>query len=96
MTEFAAPATTVAERAEARRRRLVANYAPSFAAADDRDLQYWQSLTPEERLTAWVALRRDVELVEESRTGGSPGREERRIPPLRTAKTGWRLSPATG
>lgn|GEM_PF-6603462 len=66
MTESAAPATTLAERAEARRRRLVANYAPSFAAAEDWDLQYWQRLTPEERLAAWVALRLDVELVEES------------------------------
>lgn len=52
------------ERSEARRRRLVAHRARTFEGADARDLEYWQSLRPEERLSALVAIRRVVELAE--------------------------------
>lgn len=51
------------ERSRERRRRLEAHRATDFADADRWDLEFWQSKTPQERLSAFVALRRDVELV---------------------------------
>lgn len=50
-------------RAEQRRERLVANRAPSFEAAELWDLEFWQARTSAERLSAFVHLRRDVELA---------------------------------
>ncbi len=41
--------------------------AHSFAEADAWDLDYWQRRTPEERLSALVAIRRDVELAQAAR-----------------------------
>lgn len=41
--------------------------ARSFADAEAWDLDYWQRRTPEERLSALVAIRREVELVEAAR-----------------------------
>lgn len=41
--------------------------ATSFADAERWDLDYWQSMAPEERLSALVAIRRDVELVTKGR-----------------------------
>ncbi len=55
------------ERARRRRRRIVTNRTTSFADAEEWDLEFWQSVGPEERLSALVAIRRDVELAEESR-----------------------------
>jgi len=52
------------ERSQERRRRLVAHRAASHAEAEAWDLEFWQSRTPEERLSALVAIRRDVDLVE--------------------------------
>jgi hypothetical protein len=49
------------ERAARRRERLVANRATSFDEAEAWDLEFWQSRTPEERLSAFVHLRRDVQ-----------------------------------
>ena len=46
---------------------MVANRARSFDEADDWDLEFWQSRSPQERLSALVAIRRDVELVEAAR-----------------------------
>ena len=46
---------------------MVANRAKSFADAERWDLDFWQSRTPEERLSALVAIRRDVETVEAGR-----------------------------
>ena len=54
-------------RASRRAQRLIVHRASSFAAADDWDLDFWQSRTPQERLTAFVHLRRDVELVRAAR-----------------------------
>jgi len=62
-----APETTLEERSRERRERLVANRAASFAEADAWDLEFWQRRTPEERLSALVAIRKDVELVEAAR-----------------------------
>lgn len=55
------------ERAARRRRRLVVNRAATFEEAALWDLDFWQSQTPQERLSAFVHLRRDVELVEAAR-----------------------------
>jgi hypothetical protein len=44
----------------------------SFEAAEAWDLDFWQERTPEERLSALVAIRRDVEVVEAARGKGAP------------------------
>ena len=62
------------ERSRERRRRMVAHVASSFEDAESWDLEFWQSMTPEERLSAFVAIRRDVEMVEAARDAGRPGR----------------------
>jgi hypothetical protein len=58
----------IKERSEQRRRRIVANRAASFEEAERWDLEFWQNLTPEERLSALVAIRRDVEKVNRARS----------------------------
>ena len=58
---------SIEERSEERRRRMVGHRAQSFEDAECWDLDFWQSVTPEERLSALVAIRRDVELVEAGR-----------------------------
>lgn len=50
-----------------RRSRIVAHRAKSFAEAERWDLEYWQSRTPEERLSALVHIRHDVELAQAAR-----------------------------
>jgi len=62
-----ASAVTIEDRSQERRRRLVAHRARSFEDAEAWDLEFWQSCTAEERLSALVAIRRDVDLVEEAR-----------------------------
>ena len=59
----------MAERSEARRRRMVAHRAVDHDDAERWDLEFWQSLTPQERLSALVAIRRDVEKVRAGRRG---------------------------
>ena len=56
-------------RAEARRKRLVSHRAHGFQEAEDWDLDFWQSQTPEARLSALVAIREDVRKVEAARQG---------------------------
>jgi hypothetical protein len=46
---------------------MEAHRASSFADAEAWDLEFWQRRSPEERLSALVALRRDVELAEAAR-----------------------------
>jgi hypothetical protein len=58
---------TLEERSEERRKRMVVHRARSHAEAERWDLEFWQSKTPEERLSALVAIRRDVEAVEAGR-----------------------------
>ena len=50
---------------------MVVNRATSFEQAESWDLGFWQERTPEERLSALVAIRRDVEVVEAARPSGS-------------------------
>jgi len=54
------------ERAAARRSRIVAHRAANFDEAEAWDLDFWQSRSPEQRLSALVAIRRDVEKVRQS------------------------------
>lgn len=58
-------------RASERRKKMVANRAESFAAAESWDLDFWQSCTPGERLSALVHLRRDVEMARAARIAGA-------------------------
>ena len=58
----------MAARSRLRRERLVAHRASSHAEA--WDLDFWQSQSPEDRLSALVAIRRDVEAVAAGRKGG--------------------------
>jgi hypothetical protein len=60
--------TALAERSRLRRERLVAHRASGYDDAEAWDLEFWQAQGPEARLSALVALRRDVELVEASRS----------------------------
>ena len=55
------------ERSRLRRERLVAHRASGHDDAEAWDLEFWQAQGPEARLSALVATRRDVELVEASR-----------------------------
>jgi hypothetical protein len=58
---------TIEERSAERRKRIEANIAQDFQEAEEWDLQYWQDRTPQERLAALAAIRRDVEKVEAAR-----------------------------
>ena len=61
------------DRSRNRRRRMVVHRATSYEDAERWDLDFWQSRTPEERLSALVAIRRDVELVEKGRADATDG-----------------------
>ena len=62
---------TLEERSAERRKRIVAHVARSYEEAEGWDLDYWLSLTPQQRLSALVAIRRDVEKVQAARESGS-------------------------
>jgi hypothetical protein len=66
---------TFEERSQERRKRMVAHVANSFEDAEAWDLDFWQTMTPEERLSALVAIRRDVEIVEAAREAGPPEKD---------------------
>ena len=55
------------ERSRKRRETIETHRARSFADAEAWDLEYWQRRSPEERLSALVAIHRDVALVEAAR-----------------------------
>ena len=57
----------IKERTAARRKRIVAHRAADFKDAENWDLDFWQSQTPEQRLSALVAIRGDVMKVEQAR-----------------------------
>lgn len=55
---------------------MVGNKTSSFEEADRWDLEFWQTKTPQERLSALVAIRRDVEMVERAKKAAyRPGDE---------------------
>jgi len=51
-----------------RRKRIVAHSAKNHEDAEAWDLEFWQRQSPEERLSALVAIHRDVELVRAARS----------------------------
>ncbi len=55
------------ERSRQRRRRIVGNVANSHEEAEQWDLKFWQSLSPQERLAALEAIKRDVQKVRRGR-----------------------------
>ena len=57
----------IEERARLRKMRIAVHRATSFDDAEKWDLEYWQSVTPEERLEAYMAILREVALVQASR-----------------------------
>ena len=57
----------ISDRSRARQARMSAQRSHSFKEAEDWDLDFWQSVGPEERLSALVALRDDLLKVEKSR-----------------------------
>ncbi|MBW2005347.1 MAG: hypothetical protein JRI72_12230 [Deltaproteobacteria bacterium] len=67
----------IKKRSSKRRKRIFANLAANFKEAEKWDLDFWQNQTPEERLSALVAIRRDVMKVEQARirTDGSAKEE---------------------
>ena len=59
--------SSLEERTAERRKRIVAHLAHSHEEAEDWDLEFWQNQTPQDRLSALVAIRRDVEMVRAAR-----------------------------
>ena len=57
----------IKQRTAARRKRIVAHRAADFMDAENWDLDFWQSQTPEQRLSALVAIRGDVMKVKQAR-----------------------------
>jgi len=66
--------STLEERSAERRRRMVANRAYSPEEAEIWDLDFWQRVGPEARLSALVAIHEDVALVEAARMSDSRDR----------------------
>lgn len=64
----------IKERSEERRKRIVGHIAHSHEEAERWDLEYWQSLSPQARLSAFAAMREDIKKA----TAGRPdARKER-------------------
>ena len=55
------------QRARERRSRIVTHRAKGFEDAESWDLAFWQSKTPQERLSALISIREDVAKAEQSR-----------------------------
>lgn len=53
-------------RSEERKRRITGNRAAGHAEAELWDLMYWQSRTPEERLSALVQIHRDIQNIKKA------------------------------
>jgi hypothetical protein len=65
------------ERSEERRKRMVGNIAHSHEEAEEWDLEFWQSLTPQDRLSALVAIRRDVTRIKGADVKWEDGEDDR-------------------
>jgi hypothetical protein len=55
------------ERAAKRKARIVAHRAQSFQDAEAWDLTFWQRQSPQQRLSALVAIRKDIAKVRKAR-----------------------------
>jgi len=51
-------------------------YLPEGVSAEEWDLDFWQRQTPEERLSALVTMRRDVDTVEQGKADSTPPLKE--------------------
>jgi hypothetical protein len=60
---FSADDLAMKRRSARRRRIIVGHIAKDFADAERWDLEFWQSQTPEMRLSALVELREDLALI---------------------------------
>jgi hypothetical protein len=67
---------SIEKRAAKRRKRMVAHRAAGFKEADRWDLDYWLSLTPQQRLSALVAIRRDVLAVQRGKQKALKDRDQ--------------------
>jgi hypothetical protein len=50
----------ISERSKKRRKKMQANLAADFQEAEAWDLDFWQRQTPQQRLSALVAIRNDI------------------------------------
>ena len=66
------------ERSAARRARMVGHRAASFDEAEAWDLDFWQSQSPEQRLSALSAILRDVDKVMKARVPRAKREKKRR------------------
>lgn len=57
----------IRERAAKRKARIVSHRAKSFQDAEAWDLAFWQSQTPQQRLSALIAIRKDIVKVRKAR-----------------------------
>lgn len=57
----------IKERTEVRKKRIIAHVAKNFKDAEDWDLDFWLSQGPEKRLSALVAIRKDIGKVIKAR-----------------------------
>ena len=58
----------IKKRSRERKKRIVVHLARNFDAAEKWDLEFWQNQSPEMRLSAFVALRKDVEKVKKKKS----------------------------
>jgi hypothetical protein len=58
----------IKERSKARKKRIVAHLAKDFKDTEDWDLDFWQRQGPEQRLSALVAIRKDISKVGRARS----------------------------
>lgn len=65
----------IKERSEERRKQIVGHIAHSHEEAERWDLEYWQSLSPQMRLSALAAMREDIK---KATAGRADARKERR------------------
>ena len=57
-------------RSERRRKTMVGHRAANFEEAEQWDLEFWQSQTPQQRLEALIAILEDVALIEKGKLQG--------------------------
>ena len=50
----------ISERSKIRRKKMLANLASNFQEAEEWDLDFWQKQTPQQRLSALLAIRKDI------------------------------------
>jgi len=68
----------IKERSAERRKRMVGHVAKNFQEAEDWDLDFWQSLTPEERVSVLVDLHETYEKIKQAREHARTAARSRR------------------